>query len=110
MRSVLARQRGTVCLASSSTAARSMPGGDLNRTSSRIMAMGPCGQIWKAGSGGRTLRDHHVVHIHVGRKLPAVGDGIVDHAGLVDRGEPVPLQHGLELVRGDELVPLVGAA
>src|SRR5262245_51663361 len=96
-----------VCLASSSTAARSMPGGDLNSTSSRIMRISPGGEI---RSGGRAPRDHHVVHVHVGGQPPAVGEEIVDHPGLVDHGEAVPLERGFELVGSDELLPLVRAA
>src|SRR5947199_10645680 len=57
----------------------------------------------------RLLRRDHVVHVHVARALPAIGDEIVDHAGLVDHTQPMPLEHGLELVGGDEFVPTMGA-
>src|SRR5262245_355108 len=59
--------------------------------------------------GKRAFRDHHVVHVHVGRALPAVGQEIVDHAGLIDDAQPMPLERRLELVRSDEFIPLVGA-
>src|SRR5262249_57553863 len=65
-------------------------------------------RIWKAMLGGCAFCDHHIVHVHVGRELPAVGQEIVDHAGLVDDAQPMPLERRLELVRSDEFVPLAG--
>src|SRR3954454_23086980 len=91
-------------------AARSMPGGDLNNTSSRIMPMTSGEPSMKTSSAPSALGHDHVVHIHVGRKLPAIGDEIVDHTRLIEHGQPVSLQSGLELIRGHELVPLMGAA
>src|SRR5919204_6393509 len=64
----------------------------------------------RAKSGGRAFRDYHVIHIHVARELPAIGEKIVDDAGLVDDGESVPLERRLELVRRDGLVPSVRTA
>src|SRR5262245_37106829 len=52
----------------------------------------------------------HVVHVHVGGELPAVGQRMVDHAGFVDHPKAALLERDLELVRGDELLPLMGAA
>src|SRR5262249_16386856 len=58
----------------------------------------------------RPSGDQHVVDVHVGRELPAVGDQVVDHAGLVHHREAALLERDLELVRRDELVPLMRAA
>src|SRR5262249_17878697 len=52
----------------------------------------------------------HVVHVHVAGELPAVGEKIVDDAGLADQREAALLERDLELVRGHELVPLMRAA
>src|SRR4026209_1127497 len=91
-------------------AARSMPGGELNSTSSRIMPMTSGEPSMKTSSEPSALGHDHVVHIHVGRKLPAIGDQMVEHARLVEHGQPMSLQRGLDLVRGHELVPLMGPA
>ena len=56
------------------------------------------------------LRHHHVVHVHVGRDGPFVGERVVDHAGLFGDGELVVSEMVREFVGGDELVPLMGAA
>src|SRR5579872_141320 len=58
----------------------------------------------------RLLRDDHVIHVHVGRELPAVGKQIVDDAGFVAQPQPALLDRDLELVGGDELLPLMSAA
>ena len=56
------------------------------------------------------LRDHHVVHVHVGRDAPSVGERVIDHAGLLGDGELVVGEMLGEFVGGDELVPLMGTA
>src|SRR5450756_188107 len=65
---------------------------------------------WPNNLRSHPLRHHHVVHVHVGGETPAVGERAVDHAGLLGDGELVGLQVALELVGGDEFVPLMGAA
>jgi hypothetical protein len=55
--------------------------------------------------GGR-----HVVHVGIGGELPGIGKQVVHHAAFVGHPQAVLLQQRLELVRGDELVPLMGAA
>src|SRR5580658_379209 len=56
------------------------------------------------------LRDEHVIDVHIGCELPAVGEEIVNHAGLVGDLEPALLEGDFELVRRHELVPLMSAA
>src|ERR1700686_4042081 len=56
------------------------------------------------------LRHHHVIHVHVAGEAPAVGEGGVDHAGLLGDGELVVGEMMFEFVGGDEFVPLMGAA
>ena len=63
-----------------------------------------------AAQSRRLLRGHHVVHVHVRRQLPAVGEQVIDHAGLADHAQPALLERDLEFVRGHELFPLMGAA
>src|SRR3954447_11743818 len=56
------------------------------------------------------LGHHHVVHIHVGRDAPSVGERVIDHAGLLGDGELIVGEMPAEFVGRDELVPLMGAA
>src|ERR1700682_3845773 len=49
------------------------------------------------------LRHHHVVHVHVGREAPAVGERAIDHAGMLGDGKLVVVQMMREFVGGDEL-------
>src|SRR5277367_1329095 len=39
-------------------------------------------------SSRRLFRSDHVIHVDIGRKLPAVGEQIVDHANLIGDIEP----------------------
>src|ERR1700694_5553285 len=69
--------------------------------------------LWVPAFAGTTLnplRHHHVVHVHVRRDAPFVGERAVDHAGLLGDGELVVGEVTGEFVGGDELVPLMGAA
>ena len=45
------------------------------------------------------FRDDHVIDVHVGGELPAVGKQIVDHAGLVGDVQAALLDRDFELVR-----------
>src|SRR5271165_1476682 len=64
----------------------------------------------QAGSSiARLLGGHRIVHVHIARDLPAVGERIVDHPGLVDDGEAAALERGRELVWRNEPVPPMGA-
>src|SRR5215468_10160933 len=56
------------------------------------------------------LGSEHVIHVHVGGRLPAVGNKVVDNAGFVGDAQTVAFEGGGELVRGHEFVPLVRAA
>src|SRR5438046_2540158 len=58
----------------------------------------------------RLLRRQHVVHIGITGELPAVAEDVVHHALLVGDAQAGLLHRDLELVRRDELVPLMGAA
>src|SRR5262245_25799117 len=58
----------------------------------------------------RLLGRDHVVHVHVGRELPAVSEQVIDDASLLRHGHPALFERNLELIWRDELVPLVGAA
>ena len=53
----------------------------------------------------RPLGHHHVVHVHVGRDAPSVGERAVDHPGLLGDGELVVGQVPRQFIGGDELVP-----
>src|SRR5262249_3399884 len=64
----------------------------------------------KAKNSHHLFGDHHVVDVVIRRQAPAVGEGAVDHAGLLGDGEPVVEQIFRQFVGGDELVPLMGAA
>src|SRR5262245_26000735 len=75
-----------------------------------LSTIGPCAENMESNARRVRVPRPHIVHVHVGRELPAVGQEIVDHAGLVDDAQPMPLERRLELVRSDEFVPLVGAA
>src|ERR1700694_5720450 len=63
-------------------------------------------QSHDGSSIARLLSGHHIVHVHVARDLPAVGEKIVDHPGLVDDGEVVAFERCCELVWSNEFFPL----
>src|ERR1700674_1088525 len=89
------------------------PGGPASDGQSIEAARGACHHCLEAKGGRRSCRplgDQQVVHIHVACELPRVGEDVVDHATLVDHAQAAALDRGFELVRRDELVPLVGAA
>src|SRR5205807_3339879 len=95
---------------------RSSACADANRRGTRSRLNYSGWWLWVPAFAGTTrmshhlFRDHHVVHVRVGGEAPFVGERAVDHAGLLGDDEPVVEQMLCELVRGDELVPLMGAA
>ncbi|KTT56978.1 hypothetical protein SB7C_12185, partial [Staphylococcus epidermidis] len=56
------------------------------------------------------LGDDHVVHVHVGRQAPAVGERAVDDAALLGDDEAIVEQVFRQLIRGDEFAPFMRSA
>src|SRR5260370_29581884 len=67
------------------------------------------GQDHAGSNNARLLGGHHIVHVHVARDLPAVGEKIIDHPGLIDDGEAGEFERGRQFVWCNELFPLMGA-
>ena len=62
-----------------------------------------------ARSPRRTLQRDQVIHVHVAREPPLVGNWVIDHSGAVDFLEPAALQRLQDFIWPQKLAPIMRA-